>query len=204
MNKFLMRIWLLLALIGGMWSTPVAQARMCPLQTPSKYIPVLHVAEPIKHKAFDVREKGSALEIDNLSSDAIFLVNTQIDPTATFTIDIYNAGAYMDKTPDMYCSDGGVPDGEPVPQNIHTQFTLMLGHELVNIPIDIVYEANPDYAHDLRVYQEEQERGQAYVKGIVVLSVVYFVGYAVLIIAGIIGAIFFLRWMLRRAGERWE
>jgi hypothetical protein len=204
MNTFLMRVWLLLALIGGLWSTPVAQASMCPLQIPSKYIPVLHVAESIKHKAFDIREKGSALEIHNLSSDAIFLKNAQIDPTTTFTIDMYNAGAYMDKTPDMYCSDGGVPDGKPVPQNIHTQFTLMLGLELVNVPVNIMYEANPDYARELRDYQEEQKRGQAYVKGIVVLGVVSFVGYAVLIIAGIVGAMFFLRWMLRRAAERWE
>jgi hypothetical protein len=205
MNKYSMRAWsLMLLLIGGMWFTPLAQANSCPMPLPSRYIPVLHVAEPIKHQAFDVREKGSALEIHNLSSDAIFLAHTPIDPTATFAIDIHNAGTYMDNTPDMYCSDGGVPDGEPVPQNIHSGFIVRIGHELVNVPIEIVYEANPDYAHDLRVYQEYEQRGQAYGKAIVMLGTAYFVGYAGLIIAGIIGAIVLLRWTLRRAGERWE
>jgi hypothetical protein len=206
MNRYSMHVWLLMLLIGGMWFAPVAQANSCPRPLPSKYIPVLHLAEPIKHTSFDIREKGNSLEIHNLSSDAIFLANTQIDPTTTFTIDIHNAELYVDTAPyrDSCSGNSGIPDGEPVPQNIHTVFTVLISHELVNVPINIVYEANPDYVSDLRDYQEHEKQGKAYVNAIITFGAMMFVGQAVLIIAGIIGAIFLLRWMLRRAGDRWE
>jgi hypothetical protein len=206
MNKFLMRVWLLLVLIGGLWFTPAAQANSCPMPLPSKYIPVLHLTEPVKHTSFDVGEKGSALEIHNLSSDAIFLANTQIDPTATFTIDIHNVELYVDTAPyrDSCSGNSGIPDGEPVPQNIQTGFIIMIGHELVNVPINIVYEANPDYARKLRDYQESEQRGQSYINFMIILGILYFVGYIALLVGIVVAGMFFLRWVKRRADERWE
>jgi hypothetical protein len=211
MNKFLMRVWLLLLLIGGMWFAPVAQASTCPIPLPSTSIPVLHVAEPITDKDFDVREKGSSLEIHNLSSDVIVLIapgyeiaNAHIDPTGTFVIDIHNAGTYMGNIQNAYCGNGGIPDGEPVPQNIHTQFTILIGHELVNVPINIVYEANPDYARELRDYQESEQRGQSYINFMIILGILYSVGYIALLVGIVVAGMFFLRWVKRRADERWE
>ena len=211
MNKFLMRVWLFLLLIGGMWFTPAAQASTCPIPLPSKYIPVLHVAESIKHKDFDVREKGSSLEIHNLSTDAIVLIapgyeiaNAHIDPTGTFVIDIHNAGTYMGNIQNAYCGNGGVPDGEPVPQNIHTGFTVQISQELINVPIDIVYELNPDYARELRDYQEHEKRGQSYINFMIIVGILYFVGYIALLVGIVVAGMFFLRWVKRWADERWE
>jgi hypothetical protein len=211
MNKFLMRVWLLLVLIGGMWFTPVAQASMCPLQIPSKYIPVLHVTKPIKHKALDILETGRSLELRNLSSGAILLIapmyeiaNAPIDATVPFVIDIHNAGTYMDKIQNVYCSDGGVPDGEPAPQDIYTVFTVQAGHEIINVPVNIVYEVNPHYARDLAVYQESEKHGQSYINFVIILGILYFVGYAGILASIVVAGMFFLRWVRRRADERWE
>ncbi|HYF61712.1 MAG TPA: hypothetical protein VD886_02795 [Herpetosiphonaceae bacterium] len=213
MKRYSWRLLAIIALISSLWFASAAQASSCLVNPPSRYIPVLRLAEPVTHAAFDIRENAGALEIRNLSPDALLLVtiwsetpSTRIAPATTFNLDLDKADIYVEKTPFADSCNGvvGVLDGQPVPPAISTQFALRLGREVVNVPMNFVYEVNPHYARDLRSYEDHQELSRNRAMGLAILGIFYLVGYGIVLIAAAIGAIFLLRWLKGRADERWE
>jgi hypothetical protein len=188
---------------GSFWFAPAAQASPCVVTDPSKHIPVLRLPEPIKHREFVVQEKAGQLEVRNTSAEPIDVLpittttefeKQRIGAKNSFTINITNAFLYLENTPHVDSSscfaDGGVPDGQPTPRNINTVLSIRLAGETVDIPVEITYVANPKYASQLSGYQEHQQMGQNYLKGIIFMAVILplggmllFICVAVIIIA---------------------
>jgi hypothetical protein len=207
MNKTALRYLTLLIIGGSFWLAPMAQASECSYTDPSKYIPVLRLPAPTNHPAFVVQEKAGQLEVRNTAARTIYVLMTKTTPENVkqkiiarnpLTIDLENAHHYLENTPSIGSdcnSDGGVPAGRPVPQNIHTLLVLDLTVETVAVPIEIAFVENPNYAADLAEYQRYQKQEQGYRNFYKIAGVIYILGCAFLGVAAIVVIGLFLRFL---------
>ena len=207
MNKIILRYVALLIVCGSFLLAPAAQASGCSFTDPSAYIPVLRLPQPPNHPDFAVQEKAGQLEVRNTSAEPIAvlaatsttgLAKQRIFPKSMLMIELENARLYINSTPYIgsNCnSDGGVPAGRPVPENIHTLLVIDLADEIVAVPVEIGYVENPNYAADLADYQQAQRREQRRGNFFRAAGLIYFLGIAFLCVGAIVIIRLFVRFL---------
>ena len=209
MNKT--RIFILLALFvcASLWFAPVAWASQCAVMPPSKHIPVFRLVQPTALKEFNIQEKDGKLEINNTSTAAIYILPRQtrskihslkISVKDTALISIDNAAMYLDGAPGFHGSrcndDGGVPDGQSIPTNKSTMLIVQVRGEVIRVPIEIAYIENPNYALQLRKYEEYKNQFYNF-SG--VLRMLLACGYMLLFFFLMIIVILIVRFLRKRA-----
>ena len=206
MNKTRLFILLALFVCASLWFAPAARARPCAAIPPSKHIPVFRLLQATAQKEFNIQEKDGKLEINNTSVDAIYILviqstprieNLRIESKDTFLIQMNNASTYIANAPYFSsCGDNGVPDGQPIPPSKNTALTVHLGDEIIQVPIEIAYIENPNYALQLRKYEEYKNQFYNF-SG--VLRMLLACGYMLLFFFLMIIVILIVRFLRKRA-----